>query len=133
MVWARRTARLFAAEGAAVVVNDLGGARDGTGASLSAAQSVVQAIEAAGGRACPANGDERLDPGRRRGLSFAAPSTPLAGSSILVNNAGILRDKTFANTSEADWDGAVVKVHLKGPIASPCRSGGGCATTRSRG
>ncbi|MGH6987587.1 MAG: SDR family NAD(P)-dependent oxidoreductase [Caulobacteraceae bacterium] len=103
--------KLFAAEGAKVVVNDLGGARDGTGGSLSAAQSVVKAIEDAGGRAV-ANGDDvsTVEGGER---IFRAALDAFGRVDILVNNAGILRDKTFANTSEADWD-AVVKVHLKG-------------------
>jgi NAD(P)-dependent dehydrogenase (short-subunit alcohol dehydrogenase family) len=103
--------KLFAAEGASVVVNDLGGARDGTGGSLSAAQTVVEAIKAAGGKAV-ANGDDvSTVEGGQRILQAALDN--FGQVDILVNNAGILRDKTFANTSEADWD-AVVKVHLKG-------------------
>ena len=103
--------KLFAQEGAAVVVNDLGGARDGTGGSLSAAQTVVNAIQAAGGRAV-ANGDDvsTMEGGQR---ILQAALDNFGQVDILVNNAGILRDKSFANTSEADWD-AVVKVHLKG-------------------
>jgi NAD(P)-dependent dehydrogenase (short-subunit alcohol dehydrogenase family) len=104
-------ARLFAQEGAAVVVNDLGGARDGTGADGSAARKVVEAIAKAGGRAV-ANGDDVSNvEGGRRILNAALDA--FGRVDILVNNAGILRDKTFANTSEADWD-AVIKVHLKG-------------------
>jgi NAD(P)-dependent dehydrogenase (short-subunit alcohol dehydrogenase family) len=104
-------AKLFAREGAAVVVNDLGGARDGTGGDLSAAQTVVNAIVAEGGRAV-ANGDDVSSvPGGENILKSALDS--FGRVDILVSNAGILRDKTFANTSEADWD-AVVKVHLKG-------------------
>jgi len=103
--------KLFAAEGAAVVVNDLGGARDGTGSDLTAAQKVVQAIEAAGGSAV-ANGDDVSTV--QGGETIASTALSAFGRiDILVNNAGILRDKTFANTSEADWD-AVIKVHLKG-------------------
>ena len=103
--------KLFAQEGAAVVVNDLGGARDGTGGSISAAQTVVDAIKAAGGKAV-ANGDDvsTMQGGER---IFQAAMDTFGGAHILVNNAGILRDRTFSNTSEADWD-AVVKVHLKG-------------------
>ncbi len=102
---------LFAAEGAAVVVNDLGGARDGTGADLSAAQKVVDEIKASGGRAT-ANGDDVSTV--EGGHNIARTALDAFGRiDILVNNAGILRDKTFANTSEADWD-AVIKVHLKG-------------------
>ncbi len=103
--------KLFAQEGAAVVVNDLGGARDGTGGSLSAAQTVVNAIKVTGGRAV-ANGDDvSTMEGGQRILQTALDN--FGQADILVNNAGILRDKSFANTSEADWD-AVVKVHLKG-------------------
>ena len=103
--------KLFALEGASVVVNDLGGARDGTGGSLSAAQTVVEAIKAAGGKAV-ANGDDvsTVEGGKR---IFQTAIDNFGRVDILVNNAGILRDKTFANTSEADWD-AVIKVHLKG-------------------
>ncbi len=104
-------AKLFAKEGAAVVVNDLGGARDGTGADVSAAQKVVNAITEAGGRAV-ANGDDvSTVQGGENILKSALDA--FGRVDILVSNAGILRDKTFANTSEADWD-AVVKVHLKG-------------------
>jgi NAD(P)-dependent dehydrogenase (short-subunit alcohol dehydrogenase family) len=104
-------AKLFAAEGASVVVNDLGGARDGTGADKSAAQKVVDAIVAAGGKAV-ANGDDvSTVQGGENILKTALDN--FGAANILVCNAGILRDKTFANTSEADWD-AVIKVHLKG-------------------
>jgi NAD(P)-dependent dehydrogenase (short-subunit alcohol dehydrogenase family) len=103
--------KLFAAEGAAVVVNDLGGARDGTGGSLSAAQTVADTIKAAGGRAV-ANGDDVSTMQGGQNILKAAIDN-FGRVDILVNNAGILRDKSFANMSEADWD-AVVKVHLKG-------------------
>jgi NAD(P)-dependent dehydrogenase (short-subunit alcohol dehydrogenase family) len=104
-------AKLFAKEGASVVVNDLGGARDGTGADRSAAQKVVDAIEAAGGQAV-ANGDDVST--IQGGENILKTALDHFGKvDILVCNAGILRDKTFANTSEADWD-AVIKVHLKG-------------------
>src|ERR1700752_3980775 len=104
-------AKLFAKEGASVVVNDLGGARDGTGADVSAAQKVVNAIKEAGGKAV-ANGDDVSSiQGGENILKTALDN--FGKVDILVSNAGILRDKTFANTSEADWD-AVVKVHLKG-------------------
>jgi NAD(P)-dependent dehydrogenase (short-subunit alcohol dehydrogenase family) len=104
-------AKLFAQEGAAVVVNDLGGARDGTGADGSAAQKVVAAIAQAGGRAVANSDDVSNVEGGGRILNAALDA--FGRVDILVNNAGILRDKTFANTSEADWD-AVIKVHLKG-------------------
>ena len=105
-------ARLFAREGAAVVVNDLGGARDGSGdGSVSGAQKVVNDILAEGGRAV-ANGDDVST--MEGGANILKTALDAFGQvDILVCNAGILRDKSFANTSEADWD-LVVKVHLKG-------------------
>ena len=104
-------AKLFAKEGAAVVVNDLGGPRDGSGADTSAAQKVVNDIVAAGGRAV-ANGDDVST--MQGGENILKTALDNFGQvDILVCNAGILRDKSFANTSEQDWD-LVVKVHLKG-------------------
>jgi NAD(P)-dependent dehydrogenase (short-subunit alcohol dehydrogenase family) len=105
-------AKLFAKEGASVVVNDLGGSRDGSGVGTSAAaQKVVDEIVAAGGKAV-ANGDDvSTMAGGENILNTALDA--FGQVDILVCNAGILRDKTFANTTEADWD-LVVKVHLKG-------------------
>jgi NAD(P)-dependent dehydrogenase (short-subunit alcohol dehydrogenase family) len=105
-------AKLFAKEGAAVVVNDLGGSRDGSGTGTSAAsEKVVAEIKAAGGRAV-ANGDDvSTIAGGENILKTALDA--FGKIDILVCNAGILRDKTFANTSEEDWD-KVIKVHLKG-------------------
>src|ERR1700754_1392590 len=105
-------AKLFAKEGASVVVNDLGGSRDGSGSGTSAAsEKVVADIKAAGGRAV-ANGDDVST--IQGGENILKTALDAFGQiDILVCNAGILRDKTFANTSEADWD-LVVKVHLKG-------------------
>ncbi len=105
-------AKLFAKEGASVVVNDLGGSRDGSGNGTSAAaQKVVDEIIAAGGKAV-ANGDDVST--MAGGENIAKTALDNYGQiDILVCNAGILRDKTFANTTEADWD-LVVKVHLKG-------------------
>ena len=105
-------AKLFAKEGASVVVNDLGGSRDGSGNGTSAAaQKVVDEIIAAGGKAV-ANGDDVST--MEGGENIAKTALDNFGQiDILVCNAGILRDKSFANTSEADWD-LVVKVHLKG-------------------
>ena len=105
-------AKLFAKEGASVVVNDLGGARDGSGVGTStAAQKVVDEIVAAGGKAV-ANGDDVST--MAGGENILKTALDAFGQvDILVCNAGILRDKTFANTTEADWD-LVVKVHLKG-------------------
>ena len=105
-------AKLFAKEGASVVVNDLGGSRDGSGeGSVSAAQKVVNDIVAEGGKAV-ANGDDVST--MEGGENILKTALDAFGQvDILVCNAGILRDKSFANTSEADWD-LVVKVHLKG-------------------
>ena len=104
-------ARLFAREGAKVVVNDLGGSRDGAGPGSAAAQKVVEAIRAEGGEAV-ANGDDVST--MEGGANICKTALDAFGRvDILVCNAGILRDKTFANTSETDWD-MVIKVHLKG-------------------
>ncbi|PDT64248.1 short-chain dehydrogenase [Bradyrhizobium ottawaense] len=103
-------AKLFAKEGAAIVVNDLGSTVDGSGAS-AAAEKVVAEIVAAGGRAV-ANGDDVSSMvGGRNILRSAIDS--FGKVDILICNAGILRDRTFAKTSEEDWD-LVLKVHLKG-------------------
>jgi len=108
----RAYALLFAREGAAVVVNDFGGARDGTAAGASPiARKVADQIAGAGGRAV-ANADDVSTVAGGAAILKAALDA-FGQVDILVNNAGILRDRTFANTAEADWD-AVVRVHLKG-------------------
>ncbi len=106
-------ALLLAERGAKVVVNDLGGARDGTGGSLSAAETVVEEIRKAGGEAI-ASGASVTD--------MAAVETMVAEAmakwgrvDILVNNAGILRDKTFAKMTVEDFR-LVVDVHLMGAV-----------------
>jgi NAD(P)-dependent dehydrogenase (short-subunit alcohol dehydrogenase family) len=110
----RGYALAFASEGAKVVVNDLGGSRDGTGNSVSPAQSVVNEIVAAGGEAI-ANGDDVSSfDGAERMINQAIET--FGRFDVLVNNAGILRDKMLVNMSEAEWD-AVIKVHLKGTFA----------------
>jgi NAD(P)-dependent dehydrogenase (short-subunit alcohol dehydrogenase family) len=107
----RQHALLFAAEGASVVVNDLGGSVDGTGDDRSAAQHVVDEIAANGGRAI-ANGDDVTDwDGGKRLVESAVDA--FGDLHVLVNNAGILRDRVLVNMSEADWD-SVIHVHLKG-------------------
>ena len=107
----REHARLLAAEGASVVVNDLGGEQDGTGASTGPAQEVVDEIVAAGGKAV-ANGDSVADwEGSQRIINAAVENFgDLHG---LVNNAGILRDRMLVNMTEEEFD-SVVAVHLKG-------------------
>ncbi len=107
----REHALLFASEGAKVVVNDLGGAVDGSGDDRSQAQRVVDEILKAGGEAV-ANTDDVTDwEGGKRLVDAAVES--FGGLDVLINNAGILRDRVLVNMSEADWD-SVVHVHLKG-------------------
>jgi len=101
----------FAAEGARVVVNDLGGARDGTGASERLADQVVEEIRAAGGEAV-ANYDS-VASYEGAGAIVQAALDAFGRLDILVNNAGILRDKTLRKMEEAMFD-AVIAVHLKG-------------------
>ena len=107
----RAHALLFAREGAKVVVNDLGGSREGTGASVSAAEDVVREIQAAGGQAV-SNGDTVAT---AEGAAAIVKSAVDAFGRVdaLVNNAGILRDKSFLKMDEPMWD-AVIAVHLKG-------------------
>jgi NAD(P)-dependent dehydrogenase (short-subunit alcohol dehydrogenase family) len=107
----REYALLFASEGARVVVNDLGGSPDGSGADASPADDVVAEIRAAGGTAV-ANGDDiSTAEGADR---LIAQAVDIFGElHVLVNNAGILRDRTIVNTSEEDWD-AITRVHLRG-------------------
>jgi NAD(P)-dependent dehydrogenase (short-subunit alcohol dehydrogenase family) len=107
----REHALLFAAEGAKVVVNDLGGAMDGTGDDRTPAQQVVDEIKALGGEAI-ANGDNVAEWEGGRALINAAIEA-FGDLHVLVNNAGILRDRVLVNMTEEEWD-AVIKVHLKG-------------------
>ena len=107
----REYALLFAAEGAKVVVNDLGGTLDGSGDDVSAAQQVVDEITAAGGQAV-ANHDDVTDWEGGKRLVDTALET-YGDLHVLVNNAGILRDRVLVNMSEQEWD-AVIHVHLKG-------------------
>jgi NAD(P)-dependent dehydrogenase (short-subunit alcohol dehydrogenase family) len=110
----REHALLFAAEGAKVVVNDLGGAADGTGADASPADQVVAEIVSAGGEAV-ANHDDVTDwDGAKRLVDTAVEA--FGDLHVLVNNAGVLRDRMLVNMSEDEWD-IVVKVHLKGHFA----------------
>ena len=111
-------ARLFAREGAAVVVNDLGGPRDGSGGDKSMAQNVVAAIKAEGGRAVANGADISTMAGGQSVFDDAIRN--FGRADILVNNAGILLDETFAKTKEDNWD-KVIKVHLKGTFCAPCR------------
>jgi NAD(P)-dependent dehydrogenase (short-subunit alcohol dehydrogenase family) len=110
----REHALSLAAHGACVVVNDLGGARDGSGASAGPAEEVVATIRSAGGQAV-VNADDVSDWGGAERLVRQAVDT-FGGLDVLVNNAGILRDRMLVNMTEAEWD-AVIKVHLKGTFA----------------
>jgi len=107
----REHALLFASEGAKVVVNDLGGALDGSGDDRSPAQQVVDEIKAAGGEAV-ANADDITDWAGGKRLIDTAVET-FGDLHVLVNNAGILRDRVLVNMTESDWD-SVIHVHLKG-------------------
>jgi len=110
----REHALFFAAEGAKLVVNDLGGANDGTGTDMTPAQQVVAEIEAMGGEAI-VNGDNVADwEGAQRMINAAVEH--FGDLDILVNNAGILRDRVLVNMTEEEWD-AVIAVHLKGHFA----------------
>jgi NAD(P)-dependent dehydrogenase (short-subunit alcohol dehydrogenase family) len=104
-------AKLFAREGAAIVVNDLGGPRDGTGSDLSMAQKVVEAIKAEGGRAVANGADISTMAGGQSVFDDAIRH--FGRADILVNNAGILLDQSFPKATEAAFD-KVIKVHLKG-------------------
>ncbi|MDX6525858.1 MAG: hypothetical protein QOI43_1369 [Gaiellales bacterium] len=110
----REHALLFAREGAKVVVNDLGGANDGSGADAGPAQEVVEEIRAAGGEAV-ANTDDVASWDGAAAL-IAETVGEYGRVDVVVNNAGILRDAFMASISEAEWD-AVIAVHLKGHAA----------------
>jgi NAD(P)-dependent dehydrogenase (short-subunit alcohol dehydrogenase family) len=110
----REHALMLAEQGAKVVVNDLGGAVDGSGASTGPAQDVVDEIVAMGGAAV-ANGDDVSDwVGAQRLINTAVET--FGNLDVLINNAGILRDRMLTNMTEEEWD-AVIKVHLKGTFA----------------
>ncbi|WP_165804693.1 SDR family oxidoreductase [Mycolicibacterium austroafricanum] len=110
----REHALLFAAQGAAVVVNDLGGSNTGEGADVGPAHEVVAEITANGGRAV-ANTDSVADwDGAKRVVQQAIDE--FGRLDVLVNNAGILRDAFIAGMAEDQWD-AVINVHLKGHFA----------------
>jgi NAD(P)-dependent dehydrogenase (short-subunit alcohol dehydrogenase family) len=107
----REHALLFASEGAKVVVNDLGGGTDGSGSDRTAAEEVVAEIAAMGGEAV-ANGDSVTDwDGGQRLVNTAVEA--FGDLHVLVNNAGILRDRVLVNMTEDEYD-AVVDVHMKG-------------------
>jgi NAD(P)-dependent dehydrogenase (short-subunit alcohol dehydrogenase family) len=101
----------FARQGAAVVVNDVGATLDGQGRSEGPAQEVADEITSAGGRAV-VNGDDVADWDSSQRLIRTAIDA-FGRLDVVVNNAGVVRDRMFANATEEEWD-AVVRVHLKG-------------------
>ncbi len=107
----RAEALLLASEGASVVVNDLGGAADGSGSDASAAEQVVAEIEAAGGAAVANHGSVMSWDDSKAMVDQAVEI--FGGLDIVINNAGILRDKMSFNMDEDEWD-IVIGVHLKG-------------------
>ncbi|MEE9280824.1 MAG: SDR family NAD(P)-dependent oxidoreductase [Myxococcota bacterium] len=123
----REHALLLAKEGASVVVNDLGGSRDGSGAGTAMADQVVEQIKSAGGEAVASCDSVSTVEGGENILKTALDA--FGRVDVLVNNAGILRDKTLANTDEETWDN-VIEVHLKGtycvtrPVYTHMKEGG---------
>jgi len=107
----RAHALLFASEGAKVVVNDVGSGPDGAGGGPDAADRVVEEIRAAGGEAIANHDDVATWDGGRAVVEAAIEA--FGGLDVLVNNAGILRDRALVHMSEEEWD-AVTGVHLKG-------------------
>lgn len=107
-------ALMLAHHGAAVIVNDLGGDEHGAGSDITPAQEVVEEIRAAGGRA-EVNGADVGDFDQAKAMIRQAIDT-YGNIDILINNAGILRDRMIFSLSEDDFD-AVIKVHLKGTFA----------------
>ena len=104
----------FARQGAKVVVNDLGGSVEGSGSDLTPAQEVVEEIKGMGGEAV-ANADNVADwEGAQRLVNTAVET--FGGLDVLVNNAGILRDRMLVNMTAEEWD-AVINVHLRGTFA----------------
>jgi NAD(P)-dependent dehydrogenase (short-subunit alcohol dehydrogenase family) len=110
----REYARMLAEQGAKVVVNDLGSTTAGEGADLSTAQEVVETIKRSGGEAI-ADSNDVSDWAGAKALVDNAIDT-FGRLDVLINNAGILRDRMMVNMTETEWD-AVIKVHLKGTFA----------------
>jgi NAD(P)-dependent dehydrogenase (short-subunit alcohol dehydrogenase family) len=124
----REEAMLLASEGAAVVVNDLGGARTGEGTDATPAQQVVDEIVDAGGKAVANYSDISSWEGGQAVVQQAIDE--LGGLDVLINNAGILRDKMSFNMTEEEWD-AVIQVHLKGHFV-PSRAAATYWRTKSK-
>jgi NAD(P)-dependent dehydrogenase (short-subunit alcohol dehydrogenase family) len=107
----REHALLFAAEGARVIVNDLGGGPDGSGHDAGPAHEVAAEIRAAGGQAAASTDDITTAQGAGRLVQQAVDE--FGALHVLVNNAGILRDRTIINMTDTEWDD-VIRVHLRG-------------------
>jgi NAD(P)-dependent dehydrogenase (short-subunit alcohol dehydrogenase family) len=122
----RAHALAFAAEGAKVVVNDIGVSLAGEGGEATPAEEVVAAIRSAGGEAV-VDGHDVADFATAGALVKTAIDT-FGGLDVVVNNAGIVRDRMFVSTSEEEWD-AVIRVHLKGHYAV---ANNACAYWRAR-
>ena len=116
----------FARQGAKVVVNDIGVELDGAGGGTGPAGEVVEAIRAAGGEAV-ANGSDVAD-FKQAGELVKTAIDSFGGLDVVVNNAGIVRDRMFVSCSEEEWD-AVIRVHLKGHF---CVASNACAYWRQR-
>lgn len=116
----------FARQGAKVVVNDIGVELDGAGGGTGPAGEVVEAIRAAGGEAV-ANGSDVSD-FKQAGELVKTAIDSFGGLDVVVNNAGIVRDRMFVSCSEEEWD-AVIRVHLKGHF---CVASNACAYWRQR-
>ena len=110
----RAYALAFARHGARVVVNDLGGLSDGTGSSSSPAEETASEIVRAGGEAIANHDDIASWTGAKALIDVAVER--FGRVDVLVNNAGILRDRTLVNMTEDDWD-SVIRVHLRGTFA----------------
>jgi NAD(P)-dependent dehydrogenase (short-subunit alcohol dehydrogenase family) len=124
----REHALLFAAEGAHVVVNDLGVNPDGSGGDTGPAEQVAGEIRAAGGAAVASTHDVASWDGAEDLIALAVDT--FGRLDVLVNNAGVLRDRTIVNLSEDEWDVAV-RVNLKG-AAAPLRFAAAHWRDRSR-
>jgi NAD(P)-dependent dehydrogenase (short-subunit alcohol dehydrogenase family) len=124
----REYALEFARQGAKVVVNDLGGERDGTGADASPAAQVVEEIRALGGEAVADGGDVSDWDDAKRMIDTAIDT--YGSLDVLVSNAGILRDRALVNMTEQEWDG-VIRVHLRGTFA-PARHAAAYWRARSK-